>query len=64
MTYKMENPARAARGVPEVSLAGSKIDPELNLETLRQQYLAEIFALTPNTATTIAELAFGEGGAR
>jgi hypothetical protein len=34
----------------------------IRLDTLRAQYLAEIFALSPCTATTIAELAFGEGG--
>jgi hypothetical protein len=30
------------------------------LDTLRAQYLAEIFALPASTAVTIAELAFGE----
>ncbi|WP_253601147.1 hypothetical protein [Bradyrhizobium elkanii] len=33
---------------------------ENNLDDLRVQYLAEIFALPPSTAVTIAELAFGE----
>ena len=41
-----------------------KIDPpiisENSLDTLRAQYLAEIFALPPCTATLVAELAFGE----
>ena len=32
----------------------------IRLEDLRVQYLAGIFALSPNTACTIAELAFGE----
>jgi hypothetical protein len=42
-----------------------KIDPpiisENSLDALRAQYLAEIFALPPCTATVLAELAFGEG---
>ena len=33
----------------------------IRLDALRAQYLAEIFALPTCTATTIAELAFGEG---
>jgi len=34
----------------------------IRLDTLRAQYLAEIFALPPSTASLVAELAFGEGG--
>jgi hypothetical protein len=33
---------------------------ENNLDALRAQYLAEIFALPVCTATMVAELAFGE----
>lgn len=36
------------------------INSENSLDTLRAQYLAEIFAISPATAVTIAELAFGE----
>ena len=61
MTQKMENPARAARGNPVVSLAAGKIDPENSLIDRRAQHLAEIFQLSACTAVTIAELAFGEG---
>jgi hypothetical protein len=32
----------------------------IRLDTLRAQYLAEIFALPACTATVVAELAFGE----
>jgi hypothetical protein len=32
----------------------------IRLENLRAQYLAEIFALPPCTASMVAELAFGE----
>lgn len=32
----------------------------IRLDTLRAQYLSEIFALPPCTASTLAELAFGE----
>lgn len=32
----------------------------IRLDTLRAQYLAEVFALPAGTAVTIAELAFGE----
>ena len=35
---------------------------ENSLDTLRAQYLAEIFALPASTAVMVAELAFGEGG--
>jgi hypothetical protein len=58
MIHTKESPA-ARRGVPEVSLAACKIDPEISLNTLRAQYLADIFALPADTAITIAELAFG-----
>ena len=34
---------------------------ENTLDTLRAQYLAEVFALPADTAATIAELAFGGG---
>ena len=37
---------------------------ENSLEALRAQYLAEIFALPPCTAATVAELAFGSGVSR
>ena len=40
------------------------INSENSLDTLRAQYLSEIFALPPCTALVIAELAFGEGSAR
>ncbi|MBP1297579.1 hypothetical protein [Bradyrhizobium elkanii] len=33
---------------------------ENSLDALRAQYLAEIFALPPDTALVVAELAFGE----
>ncbi|MEY9457983.1 hypothetical protein [Bradyrhizobium ottawaense] len=32
----------------------------IRLETLRAQYLAEIFALSSSTALTVAEVAIGE----
>jgi hypothetical protein len=57
----MENPARAARGVPDDFVEKTK-NPENNLDDLRAQYLVEIFALSPDTACTIAELVFGNGG--
>jgi hypothetical protein len=37
------------------------INSENSLDTLRAQYLAEIFALPACTASMVAELAFGEG---
>lgn len=40
------------------------INSENSLETLRAQYLAEVFALPPCTASVIAELAFGGGVTR
>ncbi len=61
MASQMENPALAARGVPDNDQAGSSITPEYALAALRKQYLAEVFDLPPGTATLIAELAFGEG---
>jgi hypothetical protein len=32
----------------------------IRLDELRAKYLSEIFALSPGTASTVAELAFGE----
>jgi hypothetical protein len=61
MASQMENPALAARGIPVVDIAAGKINSEYALDTLRKQYLAEVFDLTADTATMIAELAFGEG---
>jgi hypothetical protein len=61
MSQHMENPATlTACGVPVTDLAGASINSENSLETLRAQYLAEIFALPADTAATIAGLAFGE----
>ncbi len=61
MASQMENPALSTRGVPVTVQADSTNSPEYALETLRAQYLAEVFALSPDTACTIAELAFGGG---
>ncbi|MDA9539645.1 hypothetical protein ACM41_26455 [Bradyrhizobium sp. CCBAU 21362] len=62
MASSMENPAALAAhaGLPVTDLAGASIKREYALETLRKQYLAEVFALPTHTACTIAELAFGE----
>ncbi|OSJ22137.1 hypothetical protein BSZ19_46970 [Bradyrhizobium japonicum] len=60
MASKKENPALAARGNPVTVQADGSNTPEYALDTLRAQYLAEIFALPATTALTVAELAFGE----
>jgi hypothetical protein len=64
MASKVENPVALAAhtGFPVTDQAGASIKPESNLDALRKQYLAEVFALPAHTACTIAELAFGEGG--
>jgi hypothetical protein len=59
MHLKKESPA-GKRGNP-VTVLSEANNPENNLDTLRAQYLAEIFALPASTAVTVAELAFGEG---
>jgi hypothetical protein len=56
MHQKKKNPA-GGRGNPEVNLLDGKIAPEISLDTLRAQYLAEVFALPAGTAVTIAKLA-------
>jgi hypothetical protein len=58
MHLKKESPA-GKRGNP-VTVLSEANNPENNLDTLRAQYLAEIFALPASTAVTVAELAFGE----
>jgi hypothetical protein len=63
MNQKMENPALAARGVPEVSLAARKIDPELTspLLTLQAARLSRRCAISLVMAATVAPHVFGEG---
>lgn len=64
MASKVETPAHGhARGVP-VTVPARSNTPDIALEALRAQYLAEIFGMTPDTAVTIAELAFGEGASQ
>lgn len=59
----MENPA-VRRGNPVVSLAVGKIDPEftpspLNPQDLQASRLGRLYALTYETAATVASLAYG-----
>jgi len=60
MASKMENPTRAAQGVPDDFVKTKSA--ENNLDDLRAQYLVETFALSPDTACAVAELVFGNGG--
>ncbi len=48
-----------AHGNRQTEKLGSLKSPEYALDALRTQYLAEVFALSPTTAATVAELAFG-----
>jgi hypothetical protein len=61
MQPQMENPAVATRGVPEVSLAAGKIDPDSTslLAQLQASRLRRLHALTYATAITVARLAYG-----
>ncbi len=58
---KMENPALAARGVPEIDLAGASINPDYKspLLTIQAAQLTRRCALTAAMAETLAPLAFG-----
>jgi hypothetical protein len=62
MTSQMENPALAARGVPEVSLAAGKIDPGyISLHTrLQASRLVRLYAVNAAMAEAIAPLVFLE----
>ncbi|MBW7968616.1 hypothetical protein [Bradyrhizobium sp. BR 10289] len=61
MLAEMESPASQPRGVPEVSLAAGKIDPEFTslLAQLQASRLQRLHALTYATAITVARLAYG-----
>lgn len=62
MSPEMENPAGGSRGVPVVSLAAGKIDPESNstLRKLQASRLTRRCAVTFSMAETIAPLVFLE----
>ncbi|MDN4982240.1 hypothetical protein QY049_03240 [Bradyrhizobium sp. WYCCWR 13022] len=61
MTSKTLKAVPVATGTDLRNCDLAKINSEhIRLETLRAQYLAEIFALPASTAVTVAELAFGE----
>lgn len=64
MQPHMENPAAlAACGVPEVSLAAGKIDPESNRTVIKLQasVLTRRCAISWAMAAVVAPFAFGEG---
>ena len=65
MPFQMENPARAARGIPVVDIAAGKIDPETNpsLLNLQASRLTRRCAINLAMAVIIAPLVHGEGGA-
>lgn len=62
MQPQMENPAVATRGVPEVSLAAGKIDPEYAsaLKKLQVCRLVRLYAVNATMAETLAPLVFLE----
>jgi len=64
MTPQMENPALAARGVPNSDLLGSGINSEFSpsLRPLQVALLTRRCALTVAMAAIVAPILFGEGG--
>jgi len=62
MNHKKENPTLAARGIPEVSLAAGKIDPEFTLPliTLQAVRLTRRCAISLSIAAVVASLHYGD----
>lgn len=64
MTFHMENPALAARGVPNSDLLGGWISSEDSRSTrsLQVSSLTRRCAISATLAAIIAPIVFGEGG--
>jgi hypothetical protein len=64
MTPHMENPALAARGIPNSDLLGSGINSEDSRQTrsLQVALLTRRCAISAALAAVVAPLVFGEGG--